>query len=1434
MEKLKLLRPALFQKQKQPEEYVPVIIKNLTQTNAEIPAILQTQNKPLVKDNNLTKKFALCFLTYGAIMHPKVWEPYIQNSHMYIHPKYKNEVAEEHKQFIIPTIIDTAWAQPSIVQATILLLKEAIKTTTNEWFILCSGDSFPLKSFSSFSKYLNSQTLTIFNVADAEINKTSQWWAMCRTDVELILQNETDFNKVFESVDRIAKNKISAIDELFFLTALKTFNPEYNFSQGWVHYVKWLPNVVSKHPAVFNRLLEEDTRFIKSNNCLFIRKTFPTFQNSLITKKPVCVIICVGSESREDYTEFLDYAVPKANIFVLSFIDFVSSRELIEQCDQMYSAVWNQSNQAISVIYNKFVNQYSKVITLLDTFKYRNIQYPSIHADNEWSFLYSQLDNTYRLPIQKEPEPEARIISPLMEEEEEEEDIHLGEEKEEDIHLGEEKEEEPGIGPTKTKKKTTGVKKVGTRKIKLQNKDIAHVAPAKYIKFWNGDLNKRLPPQKANNIVAHPMYMNNRKIFINIVNQMFKDYRDAGLDIEKNVSCDDLKKSDTSISLLNHQRIIRDYMNLITPYRGLLLYHGLGAGKTCSSIAIAEGFKSDKNIIIMTPASLNPNYMEELKKCGDEYYKKQQYWEWVAVDDSERLRDTLSTILQLPKEYIDKNNGAWVVDITKPSNYDILKRPGENDTYISTNQNSLNNQLDAMILTKYRFINYNGFTATKYNELSEIGNPFDNKVVIIDEAHNLISNIVNKLNALYSVKQQVKLKSRKLVPMAINIYKDLMTASNARIVLLTGTPIINFPNEIGVLFNILRGYIKTYEFTLASAKSITLDVLKQYFVGLTMLDYIDYNQSTNVLTITINPFGFETTSQGVKYNPETEHLGERQFPARITDILKQKQVDVTKKESHLHTALPDSIEGFLEEFIKSQANNMYEFNNPMKFKKRIIGLTSYFRSAQEELLPRYDKATDFYIVRVPMSDFQFAQYEIERFEERKKEQKQKGKKTQKKPTVVTAGKEMQIESSSTFKIYSRLLCNFATPAGLKRPKRPKRITEDAETDDVPEDVDEMLEIDNMDIIDEAKTNPDLYNREMRQFIDSISENVNNLTGIGLETNSPKMMTALQNIRSDQNDGLHLVYSQFRTYEGIEMFARVLNANGFAQFKIKTVSRQWTIDILPEDMHKPKYALYTGTESTDEREILRNIYNGSWKNVPKTISDVLVPLSNTNNMGQHIKVLMITAAGSEGINLFNTRFVHLLEPYWNNVRLEQVVGRARRICSHQSLPIEKQTVNVFLYLSVLTEAQYTSSDDLKHFDISKLDNTKYFSSDETLYEISCIKESLNTKILHAVKEASIDCATHVNSSSRENLTCLSFGNLQDPTAFSYLPDISKDVPDEVYNQNVELIRFDDYQEITRQDGVKLIRQKSTGIIYTYESFKRAQQTKNIGDLIINTQ
>jgi hypothetical protein len=100
------------------------------------------------------------------------------------------------------------------------------------------------------------------------------------------------------------------------------------------------------------------------------------------------------------------------------------------------------------------------------------------------------------------------------------------------------------------------------------------------------------------------------------------------------------------------------------------------------------------------------------------------------------------------------------------------------------------------------------------------------------------------------------------------------------------------------------------------------------------------------------------------------------------------------------------------------------------FKRRILGLTSYFRSAQEQLLPSFVKdveGANYHIVNVDMSDHQFEYYETVRKEERDEEMRNKKK--------AKKGKDEETDEkpTSTYRIYSRAACNFAFPSEHPRP-----------------------------------------------------------------------------------------------------------------------------------------------------------------------------------------------------------------------------------------------------------------------------------------------------------------------------------------------------------------------------------------------------------------
>jgi hypothetical protein len=980
-------------------------------------------------------------------------------------------------------------------------------------------------------------------------------------------------------------------------------------------------------------------------------------------------------------------------------------------------------------------------------------------------------------------------------------------------------------------------KRVIRRKTKPIDKTVVVEAPASMVQMGEIlELDERIQKKELNPILASSYYLNNRETFVNFINQLFMPYREEILADDTEVSC--TKKDGKTFDAFTHQKIVRDYLNIYSPYRGLLLYHGLGSGKTCTSIGIAEGLKSEREVIIMTPASLRMNYIEQLKECGDIIYKKKQYWEFVNTETSPELIKPLSEAMNLSEVFIRKNGGAWLIDMRKESNYDALS----NDE-----KTSLNTQLNEMIRMKYKFISYNGLRMSHIDNMTrgQTVNPFDNKVVIIDEAHNFISRIVNKLGRSGS--------------MSVLLYNYLLEAENCRIVLLTGTPVINYPNEIGVLFNILRGYIKTWEIPLniKTSRKINEATLKDIFERFGVMDYIQYTPSSKTMTVTRNPLGFvNKRSKGVYKGvriaeKESNYVNDEDFMKFIVGKLKKEGIEVAAGgvRVQLYKALPDTLDEFKRYFINDDGAVV----NSGMFKKRVLGLTSYFRSAKEELMPQYNEHTDFHEVNIPMSDYQFGIYEKARQAERKQE-KNSGKK--RKTGVVQ--NDLYSDTVSTYRIFSRAFCNFVFPPEMKRPM-PKdgEDIEEAAAQLNEDDIDDKGVAERLDNPDGAFTEEDAaafegeqsakqdvsYDERIKQALYYLKENEDTiLSPEGLETYSPKFLHVLENIRetfgSADKDGSHLIYSQFRTLEGIGIMKLVLEANGFAQFKIKRneSTGSWVVDMREEDMGKPTFALYTGTETAEEKEIIRNIFNSAWGYVPTSITDKLSLISSNNFYGEVIKVLMITASGAEGIDLKNIRHVHLMEPYWHPVRLEQVIGRAIRICSHADLPEEHRNVQVYLYLMTFTEAQKTGDEsiELRLKDTSRIDRATPLTSDEALNEISNIKRDVNKQLLTAVKEAAIDCAIHTSTSSKEGLVCYSFG---EPSVdkFATTPSYSHQEKDAESDMNKEKITWKG-KSFTFKGKKYILRMEADGksmtdMVYDYDSFQQAKKNPAVNPILV---
>jgi hypothetical protein len=1094
------------------------------------------------------------------------------------------------------------------------------------------------------------------------------------------------------------------------------------------------------------------------------------------------------------------------------------------------------------------------------------------------------------------------------------------------------------------------------------------------------ELRTKLPPARATETTTAALrtshyYLNNRKKFLQQIRQILEPYRTE--EEEKaatgdTMTCSKLAASgkgsggDNERRLLTHQKVVRDYLNLYSPYRGLLLYHGLGSGKTCTSIAIAEGLKSQKRVYVMTPASLETNFWEQLKQCGDDLYKKDQYWKFVSTEGQPDDREAFHQVLQLPLDFIDQQKGVWFVDASKPSNF------GELDT---TAKRQIDAQLDVMIRAKYVNLHYNGLTRAKVDALTRNGtiNPFDHAVVIVDEAHNLVSRIVNKLPKGGSGSTAAKKGSDKTPSsLAMIMYQLLMGAVDAKVVLLSGTPIVNYPNEVGVLYNMLRGYIRTWSWTLSiggDASKVTTETIKTMLdrAGLTMYDYVKY--SGNRLTVTRNPYGFvhgqgrgrakaatatvggttrrnrlplpkkarttrrrhrlpipsksskippaivpvdpdnpedhiyhleadlqyvgenephmgggggedegepEAASSGSAvydgvYLDDTGNLTDAQFTEKIKQVLKTHGIEVVGRvKMEVHTCLPDSRDTFFSTFIDTTTGSLKQVD---VFQRRTLGLTSYFPNSNEALMPAFvpsgndtpkegsdaenERAEDtrvdtvegiFHLVRAPMSEYQFGVYEKIRHDEEEKEKSaKKAQRQAAKRRPDGAIDNSLYDMASSYRIFSRAACNFAFPDPPGRPLPPKRQKNNADADadadagaDASDDAAVPLDEDTfnatppavvrdtedspvMDVEEEYVPPADEYTQRIQSAMDTINQD-EYLTGVGLQRYSPKFAAILANLRDDAHRGLHLLYSNFRTIEGIGLMRLVLLLNGFAEFKVTRTSEGWDmVETSEEDVGKPRFVLYTGTESAEEKEIVRNVYNGNWDLLPTRLADRLRTQAPHNQYGEIIKVFMITASGAEGINLKNTRYVHLMEPYWHMVRMEQVIGRARRICSHEDLPPELRTVQVWLYMATLTERQKTDDKyiELRNRDVSRLDGRQVITTDEALFEMATVKHRLNNNLLRTMQATAIDCGTYPTHRDQGTppVVCYTMGRVQSDQ-FASFPALEQDAAEQTTGDVVKQVDLV-LRSVTIQ-GKKYDLHEATMELYDHTQVMRAKK------------
>jgi hypothetical protein len=643
-------------------------------------------------------------------------------------------------------------------------------------------------------------------------------------------------------------------------------------------------------------------------------------------------------------------------------------------------------------------------------------------------------------------------------------------------------------------------------------------------------------------------------------------------------------KGSKGFELSPTQRFIGQFLSFKTPYMSALLFHGVGVGKTCSAITVAESYLETyprKQVIIVAPRNIQPNFSREIfsetkLKIGED------------EEPNEYMGCTGNTYLKLTGMEYNRDKAVILnrVNALKSRRYQLVGYLA----FYNYVKELLNREIAPSLKGERR----------NQEEIKVLAKKFSNRLIIVDEAHNVRDLTETEEENTDAPGGKVELSEsiagKKLTPY---LRKLLSAAEGTKLLLLTATPMYNSYKEIIPILNLLlindkKATVSESDFFDTEGNFIEEGEKK---LGLVLQPYVSFMRGENPLAFPIRlaPEGVSKLTTWSTKNP----LG-----TRIEDERVREQI----------VNLP---------FVKAQYSEE--------------GLRDY-RAVVSRLIATSG-------LRLGATD-----------------------------GLVQAG-------------------NFLFPAGAGTPPA-ARIREQGFKGCFSE------------------------TKEPRQFRLNPGIPTNWMQEGQLPTYSPKSEIVVKRLRSTQ--GVTFLYSRF-VFSGALSIALVLEANGYENAMrpnyLKDVplapgGKQCALCEKKQEDHagsdhsfkQAKYILLTGRDDL----------------TPNNKAAIELATKVENKDGELVKVVIGSQVASEGIDLKFIRDVLVFDSWYHLNKLEQVIGRGIRFCSHAALPMEKRNCTVLLLLTTFPDAQSQETIDMYQ------------------YRIGFEKAYLIGKITRVMKQYAVDC------------------------------------------------------------------------------------------------
>ena len=719
--------------------------------------------------------------------------------------------------------------------------------------------------------------------------------------------------------------------------------------------------------------------------------------------------------------------------------------------------------------------------------------------------------------------------------------------------------------------------------------------------------------------------------------------------------------SEAKFELAPHQLFVKNFLSFETPYNSLLLYHGLGSGKTCSAIGVSEDMRvylQQMNIQQKILIVASPNVQENFK---------------LQLFDERKLK---------------KNNGVW--DLEGCTSNKLLKeinpvsiRGLTKEKIISTIKNLINNYYTFMGYTKFSLmidkIESSLPKSTKKAFKKKIQNEFNNRLIIIDEIHN--------------IRTSSTIDNKKIVK---SLFKLVQNASNMKLLILSATPMYNDYKEIIWLLNLMNLNDNKSEILLKDVFDENGDFITKDGVEIGKNKFIEKTRGYVSFIRGENPYTFPHRIFPSQFSKKKTFMGDLKYPiqqingkdisSEPMEIIDTYQVEIGEYQ--------DIGYNYIANKINSRDNNLVGNDN--------LGYN---------------------ILQGPIQALNIV-YPCELLD--------------------------NIQNNKNLDKLDEASSSFIGKGGLH-----SIVTYDL--------------------------NEESLIKNNYKYRDNVIEKYGRIfKGDNIKKYSPKIYEICNHIIN--STGIVLVYSQYID-GGLIPIALALEELGFDRYgnnkSLLSKEEKNRENIVPIDpITNKKITSFTKDSNKSSYIMITGDSYHSHSN-----SEEVKAVTNENNKnGEKIKVILLSKAGSEGIDFKNVRSVHIMDPWYNMNRQEQIIGRGVRNFSHSNLELQHRNTSIFLYGTLL-----------KNKEIESIDNY--------IYRIAEKKAIQMGKITRLLKENSVDCLLNIK---QKNYILENMNNIHIEQILSNNTKIIHEIGDKPYSSTCDYMNNCDYKcLISKDDNIEYI-------------------------------